>query len=138
METIMKLALRLAPIGAIGYGVSGGSTDINEMMTAAIDLAYQVKTTAEIRGIVQIIRIELINGDKLPSNLTTFVRTNMDSQGTDPAADPWGGLYQLVRTDDGGVHVLSCGPDKACDTKDDVSGVVQDSGGRFRGSRQYK
>ena len=54
-----------------------------------------------------------------PGEFQAYVRQWVVSTGEDPAADDWG-TPLLYHVEGAGYELLSCGPDRACQTTDDV------------------
>ena len=129
--------MKMMPLLAVGVTAAGGSEEMQKVGQEVIGVVQELKTTFEMRGIVQVIRLDIIAGEPIPTNITEYARANIDSQGTDPAADAWGTLFQLERESDGSVYLVSCGPDKSCGNDDDYLQVIVDENGRFQSKYEH-
>jgi len=124
--------MKMMPLLAVGVTAAGGSEEMKKVGQEVIGVVQELKTTFEMRQMVKIIRLDMIAGDPIPTDIAKYARANIDSQGTDPAADAWGTLFQLEKEGDGSVYLVSCGPDKNCGNDDDYLQVVIDENGRFQ------
>jgi len=117
---------------AIG-GAGMGTGEIENLGQGALDMVLTVKTQMEMRSLVQAMRIDYIFSKKLPRQreLQKYARDKIDSQGTDPALDGWGTPWQITKIA-GDSFLLSCGPDKSCNTEDDIEQIIVNAKGRFQ------
>jgi len=126
--TFSKLVPLMAVVGAAG----GGADELSKVADEMFDTVLEFKTMAEMKGIVKVVRLEMIAGEPLPDDIVEFARGMMDSQGTDPGLDAWETEWEMGRTRGGAIVLLSCGPDQECDTEDDIQATIIDSSGRFQ------
>ena len=132
---MLGMLAKLMPLAAVGGVVAGGSGDMTEVGMRAINMALEIKTSMEMRNIVQNIRIDMAFDEGIPKDIVAYARENMDSQGTDPGLDAWGSEWQIEKNNNG-TFLLSCGPDARCGNEDDLFKIIIDKSGRFR-SRKY-
>jgi len=121
---------RLVPIGLAGYAMTAGQEKVGEIGQDILDTVLEFKAGMEVRGAAKMLKLDMINGQKPPrNNFSDYLRRNMDSEGSDPALDPWEEFY-VLEDRDAGLVVASCGPDSECDNDDDIEAVVKDRPGR--------
>ena len=126
--------LKLLPVAAVGTAAAGGPQELMEMAEAALGATLSVKTEAEMRNIVHIMRLDLVADEPLPSNdreLAEYIEYNIDTQGTDVTKDSWGTSF-TIKNEDGSRILVSCGPDTECGTEDDLERTIVNREGRFR------
>lgn len=125
---------KLMPIVAMGAGVAKGKDEVGHVGQEVIDAVNKLRTNVEMRGIVKMVRLDIIAGESMPKDIVEYARENMDSQGSDPGKDVWETEWMLEK-DDTGTYLTSCGPDTECYTEDDLREIIMDSTGRFRKKR---
>jgi hypothetical protein len=123
--------IRLTPVLLAAAAATQATDKLEDLGAPVINIALEHKAQAELGGIVKLLRLDLVAGGSLPRNLASYLRQNMDSQGTDVTKDPWETPYELVE-EYGAVYVRSCGPDRLCGSRDDVYRAVVDPQGRYR------
>lgn len=128
--TIMKLT----PLLAAGVAMGGGSEEMQKLGEEIINVAKELKTTAEMGSIAKMIYIDIQFDEGIPQDIAAYARENMDSQGTDPGLDAWGNPWLLYQ-DKGAYFIQSCGADGSCGNDDDHLEIIVDSKGRRR--KQY-
>jgi hypothetical protein len=145
---LLRSLTRLVPVAAVGYTVADGNETMQKAFDDVIAVVYKMKVEAELRGVVKIIKLDIIDGKGLPYSLPEYMRKNMNvdeeagqanwleklqDQGikltmkeeqkkalADPGLDPWGTEYHL-ESRGSKVAVYSCGQDKQCGSKDDIA-----------------
>jgi len=128
---MIAVFFRLLPIVLALYASYAGRERIVEIGYQARDIVLEYKASTRLKEIAKILRLELINTESSPDDLSEFLRENTQFSKDDPALDPWGNPFLLLEPWDGELTVASCGPDQACETEDDIELVVRDREGRF-------
>ena len=123
---------KLVPLMAVMGAGAGSADELAAVADEMFDTVLEFKTMSEMKGIVKMVRLEMIAGEPLPDDIVEFARSMMDSQGTDPGMDAWEVEWELAKTRGGSIVLLSCGPDQECDTEDDIQATIIDSSGRFQ------
>ncbi|MCG3174098.1 MAG: hypothetical protein GMKNLPBB_02322 [Myxococcota bacterium] len=128
----MGMMTKIIAVVALGAAGGGGMDKIKGAVAKASSIFAAETTKIELNEQLHQVRSYLAdNNMQYPYNYADFLRKNFDAKGgRDPAVDQWGSPYQLEPNDEG-FKVRSCGPDKQCNTDDDIM-VANSSLARMR------
>lgn len=117
--------MKMMPIAALGVAGAVGVSAMKDGSEAVDKFRVSATQNVELNGIAQAVAMDYTDSNKLPiDNFGEFLRANMRTASgkppkRDPSIDPWETPYKLTQVHNG-FKVLSAGPDKAWDTKDDL------------------
>jgi len=127
---VIGLFTRLVPLAVASAAISQNGDEIKNLGSHLLNIANNLRASAEMRSISKSIRLDMISGEEFPQDIVDYARRRMDSQGQDPSKDPWSKEYLLIEAGDG-KYLVSLGPDGELDTDDDIAVRIVGRDGRF-------
>ena len=133
MKAVFRLLWRLLPLCLVVWAMRGGVTEYVKYGVMAKEASRYTVTYFNMSNYVTALEHHTQEYGSLPQDLAGFLRRRFESKKHDPSLDAWDTPYQIM---DGEPQfaLLSCGPDHACETSDDVTASGVKAHTRDRGN----
>ena len=116
---LTTIGMKVLPLSLLGYAGYEGTAEVLEMGEQMHILVQDYATRLEMQSILKAMIMEEAI-DNPPEDFTAFLKKNLKSMGNTQHVDSWGSPYELWEDHDGTLLIVSCGPDKECETEDDL------------------
>lgn len=116
----MGLLVKLLPLALLFYGYLRAPSSVRGVMSSFREAPAIMRTTNKLAAAQNALAFEYLNSDRWPYDVEDFLNRNVSGP-FNPGRDEWGTPLRLVDGHTPEAAIVSCGPDRECDTRDDLS-----------------
>lgn len=119
-RALARLFWRILPVGLLVWAMRGGAAQYTKYFVMMKNASLYTLTYSNLSQYVTALERHWAEHSALPPDLAAFLRAGFTSKGHDPTLDQWDNPYLLTESESQ-FTILSCGPDRACRTDDDLA-----------------